>query len=375
MRKEFEMSEKDREVLLEAMKPVPMIALQCGTPPGPQEGANAAWASLGQKMGFEALTVKPVRGKGERFFTAETARPSGVVIVFDGPPEHESGRFVEVERDGASIGFGRWVEHGAFWYLAIQEELDAAGGKSSGPGEEPDKSLGKASEPEMTLDEARAVAQKPVDEKPVGLDELVRMVEGGRRLALWLANMADELSHSGPANDLAAIERASRLLKIIQELAVEGSARMPVIMGQAQVLPDFAWPEHPEKMTYTKAGEKYWADRGGRPNSEKPAPPKTLEELRAGPQTYDIPQAVAAQRHYCREKGLPNFVGGGGCLTCKRNVFALQKTRHHQTSEVDERGGLHPFGPETEHETGISVEEAGATLVTGCPHCHRTFCE
>lgn len=37
--------------------------------------------------------------------------------------------------------------------------------------------------------------------------------------------------------------------------------------------------------------------------------------------------------------------------------------------------GLVDDGPEVERETGISVEEAGATLVTGCPHCHRTFCD
>lgn len=32
-------------------------------------------------------------------------------IVFDGPPSHESGRFVEVELDsGESVGVGEWIE-------------------------------------------------------------------------------------------------------------------------------------------------------------------------------------------------------------------------------------------------------------------------
>ena len=32
-------------------------------------------------------------------------------IVFDGPPSHESGRFVEVERqDGTSINVGEWIQ-------------------------------------------------------------------------------------------------------------------------------------------------------------------------------------------------------------------------------------------------------------------------
>ena len=32
-------------------------------------------------------------------------------IVFDGPPSHESGRFIEVENlDGASIKAGEWIQ-------------------------------------------------------------------------------------------------------------------------------------------------------------------------------------------------------------------------------------------------------------------------
>jgi len=42
-------------------------------------------------------------------------------IVFDGPPSHESGRFVEVENSrGRSINFGEWVERSdGFWALRI----------------------------------------------------------------------------------------------------------------------------------------------------------------------------------------------------------------------------------------------------------------
>jgi hypothetical protein len=41
-------------------------------------------------------------------------------IIFDGPPSHESGRFVEVENDdGASITIGRWEQRGDLWALII----------------------------------------------------------------------------------------------------------------------------------------------------------------------------------------------------------------------------------------------------------------
>lgn len=69
-RREFEMSQEQLDKILEACKPVPYIAIQCGTPPSPQENANYAWAKLGREMGFDAMTVKPSKG-GDRFFSAE----------------------------------------------------------------------------------------------------------------------------------------------------------------------------------------------------------------------------------------------------------------------------------------------------------------
>lgn len=69
MRINFEMSDNDLQDLLDQMKPVPMIMLQCGSPPSAQERVNAAWAKLGLKMGFDPMTVRP-NGKGDKFFSA-----------------------------------------------------------------------------------------------------------------------------------------------------------------------------------------------------------------------------------------------------------------------------------------------------------------
>lgn len=43
-------------------------------------------------------------------------------IVFDGPPSHQSGRFVEVETaDGKSVSVGEWRERpDGLWALVIQ---------------------------------------------------------------------------------------------------------------------------------------------------------------------------------------------------------------------------------------------------------------
>lgn len=52
---------------------------------------------------------------------AHTAPSDHIDIVFDGPPSHESGRFVEVEdSEGKSIRFGEWVHRpDGYWALRI----------------------------------------------------------------------------------------------------------------------------------------------------------------------------------------------------------------------------------------------------------------
>ena len=70
MRKKYEMTDEQLSYLLEACKPVPYIAPQCGHIRTPQENANAAWKQLGEEMGFDYLTVRPILGKPQKFFTA-----------------------------------------------------------------------------------------------------------------------------------------------------------------------------------------------------------------------------------------------------------------------------------------------------------------
>lgn len=74
MRIDFEMTEAQLQTLMEACRPVPLIAIHCGMPASPQERANAAWAKLGKVMGFDPMTVRPT-GKGDRFFSAEVECP------------------------------------------------------------------------------------------------------------------------------------------------------------------------------------------------------------------------------------------------------------------------------------------------------------
>lgn len=68
-RVEYEMTETDLETILAACKPVPYLVVGNREPSSPQENANMAWASLGTKMGFDSMTVRP-SDKGQRFFSA-----------------------------------------------------------------------------------------------------------------------------------------------------------------------------------------------------------------------------------------------------------------------------------------------------------------
>lgn len=69
-RTEYEMTEDDLAKILDASKPVPYIAVGNCPPSSPQENANRAWRELGERMGFDWQTVRPVQGKGQLVFSA-----------------------------------------------------------------------------------------------------------------------------------------------------------------------------------------------------------------------------------------------------------------------------------------------------------------
>lgn len=76
MRKRYTLTREQHANLLKASGPVPLIMLQCGMPPSPQERANHAWGQLGRELGFKHMTVRPVEGS-ELEFTAEAVDAEG----------------------------------------------------------------------------------------------------------------------------------------------------------------------------------------------------------------------------------------------------------------------------------------------------------
>jgi len=69
--KEFKLDAEQLNTLLKAIKPTPVMVF--GTYVSGldrQERANEAWKLLGDELGFEHMTVRPVSGKSEEYFTA-----------------------------------------------------------------------------------------------------------------------------------------------------------------------------------------------------------------------------------------------------------------------------------------------------------------
>lgn len=83
-RTNYEMTEEDYQKLMEACNPVPYMIIGGSGPRSPQENANTAWKVLGEKMGFDHMSVRPVGNKGRRYFTAiptETAAQKEIRVA------------------------------------------------------------------------------------------------------------------------------------------------------------------------------------------------------------------------------------------------------------------------------------------------------
>lgn len=77
-------------------------------------------------------------------------------------------------------------------------------------------------------------------------------------------------------------------------------------------------------------------------------------------QHYNVSEAIAAQKAYWERTGAPHFAPSDGiCWSCHRQIYA---------GEWVETG-------HSRYRSGISVEEAGNRLITGCPHCMRSYCD
>lgn len=61
----------------------------------------------------------------------------------------------------------------------------------------------------------------------------------------------------------------------------------------------------------------------------------------------EIKEKIQAQKDYCKKNGVPFFAPENGkCWNCRNQIF-----------------------------NRYSLEEAGNHIITGCPYCHRSYCD
>lgn len=87
---------------------------------------------------------------------------------------------------------------------------------------------------------------------------------------------------------------------------------------------------------------------------------------------FNVAKAVVAQAEYCQRTGAPDFAPSAGCCwKCHRNIY--EQVGWKIENGMKTRVSLD--SAELNHTTGIDVERAGKELVTGCPHCNRSYCD
>jgi hypothetical protein len=76
---------------------------------------------------------------------------------------------------------------------------------------------------------------------------------------------------------------------------------------------------------------------------------------------FDVSKSIALQKKLCEERGLPHFAPRSGrCFRCYEQIYEKKEWTDYHGKK---------------HTSGISTEKAGTTLVTGCPHCNKSFCD
>jgi hypothetical protein len=87
------------------------------------------------------------------------------------------------------------------------------------------------------------------------------------------------------------------------------------------------------------------------------------------PELFSIADGIINQKRITKEKDYPHFAPDDGyCWHCKKNIYVplfwkpIDNFRTEQCKKEDAK-----------FVTGITIE-AAKKHITGCPHCHRTYC-
>ncbi|EQK42736.1 hypothetical protein C672_1680 [[Clostridium] bifermentans ATCC 638] len=79
----------------------------------------------------------------------------------------------------------------------------------------------------------------------------------------------------------------------------------------------------------------------------------------------EISKCREAQKEYALKNGAPYFAPSDGvCWKCNRNIY--------QNYEICDFDGIYIY---KQISDGYSLNRASSELITGCPHCSRSYCD
>ena len=86
---------------------------------------------------------------------------------------------------------------------------------------------------------------------------------------------------------------------------------------------------------------------------------------------YNSDLARQKQAEYCVEHG-PHFAPKSGrCWKCDRDIYQKIGWKIENGRAIE----MPLDSPDAKHFTGVTVGRAATSLVTGCPHCNRSYCD
>ena len=92
---------------------------------------------------------------------------------------------------------------------------------------------------------------------------------------------------------------------------------------------------------------------------------------------FNAELAIKNQAQYCKDKGAPHFAPESGrCWSCRRNIYEPIGWKNIKSDSGWVIRSVETKIPEEiDFISGIKPEQAASKLITGCPHCNRSYCD
>jgi len=90
----------------------------------------------------------------------------------------------------------------------------------------------------------------------------------------------------------------------------------------------------------------------------------------------EISECAKSQSDYQNKNGYPDFAPHSGiCWNCNKNIYQNVGYKDNPDAPYSRGTECNIDGEMVDRVYGISLERASTELITGCPHCNRSYCD